>query len=153
MSFSSCLCGVQGEDEIWGMRCGVLPPAPWGSHQGEEGKWYLLVWWKHIQAPSIAAEHQPYIVLRYINSVKGNSFQRRVCSCNFSQNCEGNSSLHDSGLYVCLFVQLLLSATQLKLQIFLQRKFGLQGKEEGIGTDPSFTFSIATAQQQEQKLK
>lgn len=149
MSFSFCLYGVQGEDEIRGMWCGVSPPAPWGSHQGEEGKWYLLVWWKHIQAPSIAAEYHSYIVLRYINSVKGNSFQKRVCSFNFSQNCEGNTvCMTLICMCACLSSSCCLQHPQeLKLQILLQRKLGLQGKEEGIGTDPSFIFFIATAQQ------
>lgn len=93
MCFASCLYRVQAEDEIWAMGCVVSPPAPWGSLQGEEGKWYLLkmAWWKHIEAPSTAADYQPYVVFRYTNSVRGNSFQSRVCSCNFSQNCEENT--------------------------------------------------------------
>lgn len=33
-----------------------------------------------------------YVILRYINSVKGNSFQRRVCLRNFSRDCEGNTA-------------------------------------------------------------
>lgn len=71
----------------------MSPPASWGSLHGEERKWYLLkmVSWKHIQAPSIATDSQPHVVLRYINSVKENSFQRRACSYNFSQNCEENT--------------------------------------------------------------
>lgn len=33
-----------------------------------------------------------YVILRYINGVKGNYFQKRACSCNFSQDCEGNTA-------------------------------------------------------------
>lgn len=143
MSFTSCLYRVQAEDEIWGMWCGVSPPAPWGSLQGGKGKLNLLVWWKHIQAPSTAADYHPYVVLRYINSAKGNSFQRRVCSCNFSQNSEENT--------VCM--TLVRMCASLSTSFCLQRtqEFAdLSAKEDWLagqgGTDPSFIFSIATAQ-------
>lgn len=90
-----------------------------------------------------------YITLRYINSVKGNSFQRRVCLCSFSRDCEGNTArVTLLCMCACLSGSCSLQCTrELKMQIFLQRKFGLQGEGEGIGTNPSFIFSIATEQQ------
>lgn len=62
-------------------------PSGWG------GKTVLveMMWWKHVQASSTVADYQPFVALRYINSIRGNSFLRRVCSSNFSQNCEQNA--------------------------------------------------------------
>lgn len=68
-----------------------------------------MMWWKHVQASSTAADYQPYVALRYINKVKGNSFLRRVCSCNFSQNCEQWTLVC---ICPCLFSSFCLQCTQ-----------------------------------------
>ena len=147
LPFASCLRGALGEDENGGMRHGVSPPAPWGSSKGE-GRANGSCWCGEsmcklpaLQQPTVLTLHNIKV---YINSVKGNSFQRRVCLCNFSQDRKGNTAC-TTLLCMCTCLSGSLQCTQeLKTQIFLQREFGLQGEGEGIGTDPSFIFSIAT---------
>lgn len=52
MPFTSCLHGGWGEDENQGYDVWCVTSSSLGlPHGWGKGKWYFLVWWKHVQAP------------------------------------------------------------------------------------------------------